>query len=145
MAVIPTPTGRCTIKSMSLGGSVTHLDLHWTYPTGIHHPAKRRPDDGMSLVSPRSALWLNARGERIQTPGPMLANSDTRHLVASVLAQPGQYSWQVMNWKIAIREIGISGPDYTPAMAKKNWLRLLDDCAVRQPAGCRQAAARLPR
>jgi predicted oxidoreductase len=105
-----------------LGGAVTHLDLQWHYPAGVHHPARRRPDDGLSLVPPRSALWLNARGERIMTPGPMLAYSDTRQLVAAVLHQPGQYSWQVMNWKIAIRELAVSGCDYMTAYREKSRL-----------------------
>lgn len=103
-----------------LGGAVTHLDLHWHYAAGVHHPAKRRPNDGLSLVPPRSALWLNARGERIMTPGPMPPYGDTRHLVESVLRQPGQYSWQVMNWKIAIRELAVSGCDYMTAFRLKN-------------------------
>jgi predicted oxidoreductase len=106
----------------SIGGAVTHLDLHWHYAAGVHHPARRRPDDGLSLVPPRSALWLNALGERIMNPGPMLAYGDTRHLVASVLAQPGQYSWQVMNWKIAIRELAVSGCDYMTAFRYKKKL-----------------------
>ncbi|HWZ42418.1 MAG TPA: FAD-dependent oxidoreductase [Candidatus Saccharimonadales bacterium] len=104
----------------SIGGAVTHLDLHWHYAAGIHHPAKRRPDDGLSLVPPRSALWLNARGERIMNPGPMPVYGDTRHLVESVLRQPGQYSWQVMNWKIAIRELAVSGCDYMTAFRYKD-------------------------
>jgi predicted oxidoreductase len=107
-----------------LGGAVTHLDLHWHYAAGVHHPAQRRPDDGLSLVPPRSALWLNARGERIMNPGPMLAYSDARHLVASVLQQPGKYSWQVMNWKIAIRELAVSGCDYMTAFRFKKKLAL---------------------
>ncbi|HKE29126.1 MAG TPA: FAD-dependent oxidoreductase [Bryobacteraceae bacterium] len=102
-----------------LGGTVTHLDLHWHYAAGVHHPAKRRPDDGLSLVPPRSALWFNARGQRIMTPGPMPAYGDTRHLVESVLRQPGQYSWQVMNWKIAARELAVSGGDYMTAFRFK--------------------------
>jgi predicted oxidoreductase len=108
-----------------LGGSVTHLDLHWHYAAGVHHPAKRRPDDGLSLVPPRSALWLNARGERIMNPGPMPPYADTRHLVASVLREPGQYSWQVLNWKIAIRELAVSGCDYMTAFRYKQRLGLL--------------------
>ena len=105
-----------------LGGSVTHLDLHWHYAAGVHHPARRRPDDGLSLVPPRSALWFNARGERIMTPGPMPVYGDTRHLVESVLRQPGQYSWQVMNWKIALRELAVSGHDYMTAFRyKQRW------------------------
>jgi predicted oxidoreductase len=104
----------------ALGGAVTHLDLHWHYAAGIHHPAKRRPNDGLSLVPPRSALWLNARGERIMTPGPMPVYGDTRHLVQSVLQQPGQYSWQVMNFKIAARELAVSGCDYMTAFRYKD-------------------------
>jgi predicted oxidoreductase len=108
-----------------IGGSVTNLDLHWHYAAGIHHPARRRPGDGLSLVPPRSALWLNARGERIMTPGPMPVYGDTRHLVASVLSQPGQYSWQVMNWKIAIKELAVSGCDYMTAFRYKRRLGLI--------------------
>lgn len=111
-------------KAAELGAAVTHLDLHWHYSAGVHHPAKRRPHDGLSLVPPRSALWLNARGERIMNPGPMPVYADTRHLVASVLAQPGKYSWQVMNWKIAIKELAVSGCDYMTAFRYKKRLGL---------------------
>jgi predicted oxidoreductase len=108
----------------ALGGALTHLDLQWHYPSGIHHPANRRANDGLSLVPPRSALWLNACGERILNPGPMIANGDTRHLVASVLKQPGKYSWQVMNWKIAIKELAVSGCDFMTAFRYKQKLGL---------------------
>jgi uncharacterized protein len=107
-----------------LGGALTHLDLQWHYPSGVHNPKKRRPNDGLSLVPPRSALWFNAVGERIQTPGPMASNGDTRHLVASVLAQPGQYSWQVLNWTIARRELSVLSAEYLTAIYRKSWLRL---------------------
>lgn len=107
-----------------IGAAVTHLDLQWHYPSGVHHPARRRPDDGLSLVPPRSALWFNARGERIMNPGPLPAYGDTRHLVTSILQQPGQYSWQVMNWKIAIRELAVSGCDYMTAFRYKKKLSL---------------------
>ena len=45
-------------------------------------------------------------------PGPTPVYADTRHMVASVLAQPGKYSWQVTNWKIAIKELAVSSGDY---------------------------------
>lgn len=116
--------GKLLDNVAQLGGAVTHLDLQWHYPAGVHHPGRRRPDDGLSLVPPRSALWFNARGERIMNPGPMLAYGDTRHLVASVLLQPGKYSWQVMSWKIAIRELAVSGCDYMTAFRFKCRLAL---------------------
>jgi hypothetical protein len=112
------------------GGAVTHLDLQWHYPAGVQHPARRRPNDGLSLVPPRSALWFNALGERILNPGPLVSYSDTRHLVASILAQPGQYSWQVMNWKIAIRELAVSGCDYMTAFRYKQKLGMLRALAL---------------
>jgi predicted oxidoreductase len=111
-------------RATEAGAAVTHLDLQWHYPAGIHHPARRRPHDGLSLVPPRSALWMNARGQRILNPGPLCPYTDTRHLVASILAGPGQYSWQVMNWKIAARELAVSGGDYMTAFRYKQRLRL---------------------
>ncbi|MBI3555032.1 MAG: FAD-dependent oxidoreductase [Deltaproteobacteria bacterium] len=111
-------------RAHDLGGNVTHLDKQWHYATGIHHPLKRRPFDGISLVPPRSALWMNARGERIG-PVPLVGNTDTRFLVESIVKQPGQYSWQVLNWKIALKELAVSGCDYMTAFRHKKKLMLL--------------------
>ena len=103
------------VARTEVGASVTHLDKQWHYAAGVHHPAKRRPDDGLSLVPPRSALWLNALGRRIMNPAPLVGYTDTRHLVESIINEPGGYSWQVLNWKIAIKELAVSGCDYMTA------------------------------
>ncbi len=105
------------------GGILTYLDQHWHYPAGVHHPARRKPADGLSLVPPRSALWMNARGERIG-PVPLVAYSDTRWIVEMVLRQPGKYSWQVLNWKIAARELAVSGCDYMTDFVEKRKLSM---------------------
>ena len=112
----------------SAGGRVTHLDLQWHYPAGIHHPARRRPADGLSLVPPRSALWLDAHGRRIG-PTPLVGNTDTRALVEAILKAPGQYSWQVLNWRIALKELAVSGCDYMTAFRHKHRGRMLLDMA----------------
>ena len=124
-----------------LGGTVTHLDRHWYYASGIHHPAARRPDDGLSLVPARSALWFNACGERLSASGSSPSLGSTREVVAHVLEQPGQYSWQVMNWKIATRELMASGMHYLTAFRKKSWVRL----ALTLAFGNRQDTRRLMR
>jgi uncharacterized protein len=111
-------------KIAALGGNVTHLDKQWHYAAGVHHPAKRKPDDGLSLVPPRSALWLNALGERIG-PMPLVGYTDTRFLVENIVKQPGQYSWQLLNWKIAVKELAVSGSDYMTAFRNKSKLTLL--------------------
>lgn len=106
------------------GARLTHLDYHWHYAAGVHHPRRSRPDDGLSLVPPRSALWLNAHGERIGPP-PLVPYTDTRHLVETILQQPGQYSWQVLNHRIARRELAVSGYDFMDAFRYKRRLKLL--------------------
>jgi len=122
------------------GGRLTHMDRQWHYPAGIHHPARRRPDDGLSLVPPRSALWLDAHGRRI-SPQPLVGNTDTRALVEAVLRSPGQYSWQVLNWRIALKELAVSGCDFMTAFRHKRKLRMLRDLAF----GNRELVERLVR
>jgi predicted oxidoreductase len=106
-------------KAAALGANLTHLDKQWHYAAGVHRPGGKRPNDGISLVPPRSALWMNARGERIG-PTPLVSYTDTRFIVEQILKQPGQYSWQVMNRKIALKELGVSGCDYMTAFRNKS-------------------------
>ncbi|HLK37232.1 MAG TPA: FAD-dependent oxidoreductase [Polyangiaceae bacterium] len=110
-------------RVQALGGRLTHMDKQWHYPAGIHKPGQRRPNDGISLVPPRSALWVNARGERIG-PTPLVSYTDTRYLVERICGQPGQYSWQVLNRTIALKELGVSGCDYMTAFRFKKKLLL---------------------
>ncbi len=111
-------------RAVALGAQATHLDRQWHYAAGVHHPARRRPNDGLSLVPPRSALWCNALGRRIG-PIPLVAYTDTRWIVEQILHQPGQYSWLVLNHKIAVRELAVSGCDYMEAYRYKKRLRML--------------------
>lgn len=120
----PYGDGKLHELAAGAGACLTHLDHHWHYAAGVHHPRRARPDDGLSLVPPRSALWLNAHGERIGPP-PLVGYTDTRHLVETVLQQPGQYSWQVLNHRIARRELAVSGYDFMDAFRHKRRLKLL--------------------
>lgn len=114
--------GLLHLAAEQLGGRLTHLDKQWHYAAGIHHP--QEPGRGLSLVPPRSALWLNAHGRRIGPP-PLVGYTDTRYLVEQICRQPGQYSWQVMNWQIAIRELAVSGSDYMTAFRDRKRLRMV--------------------
>jgi predicted oxidoreductase len=104
---------------LRIGGNVTHLDRMWHYAGGIHHPNPRRPDHGLSLVPPRSALWLNAHGERIG-PIPLVSGFDTRYLVERTTAQPLDWTWQVLNRRIAVRELAVSGAAYNDAIRNRD-------------------------
>ena len=108
------------------GAALTHLDKQWHYAAGVHSRETDSPNDGISLVPPRSALWLDARGRRFG-PVPLMGYSDTRWVVEQICRTPWQYSWQVLNWKIAIKELAVSGCDHMTAFRHKRKLRLIKE------------------
>jgi predicted oxidoreductase len=118
--------GRLHDATVAAGGVVTHLDKMWNYAAGVHHPRPRKPHHGLSLVPPRSALWLNSRGKRIG-PQPLVSGFDTRRLVTDICAQERPYSWQLMNMKIALKELAISGAEHNPSIRDKNKFGVLRD------------------
>lgn len=124
--------GKLIEEATQQGAQVTHLDLQWHYPAGIHRKNSTRFNPGISLIPPRSALWLNAHGHRIG-PVPLTGNTDSRQLVEIILHQPGQYSWQVMNMKIAKKELAVSGCDYMTAFRYKSKFLLIKNILLGNP------------
>jgi predicted oxidoreductase len=108
------------------GAALTHLDKQWHYAAGVHSREAESLGDGISLVPPRSALWLDARGRRFG-PVPLMGYSDTRWVVKQICRTPWQYSWQVLNWKIATKELAVSGCDYMTAFRHKRKLQLVKE------------------
>lgn len=107
-----------------VNGNITHLDLMWHYAAGIHHPRPEFDGQGLSMVPPKSALWLNFRGERIG-PEHLVTGYNTRFLVKQVARQEKKYSWQLLNMKIALKEFAISGAEFNPAIRDKNLLKFI--------------------
>ncbi len=101
-------------------GKITHLDRMWPYAAGVHHPRPDKPEHGLSLVPPKSALWLNFRGERIG-PIPLVTGYDTRFLVEQICKQEKKYSWQILNLRIAHKEFAISGAEFNDAIREKSY------------------------
>jgi predicted oxidoreductase len=118
--------GRLHDATAAVGGVVTHLDKMWNYAAGVHHPRPRKPHHGLSLVPPRSALWLDWRGKRIG-PQPLVSGFDTRRLVTDICARERPYSWQLMNMKIALRELAVSGAEHNPSIRDKKRFGFLRD------------------
>ena len=118
--------GRLHDAAAAVGAAVTHLDWQWNYAAGIHHWRPRKPGHGLSLIPPKSALWLNARGERIG-PMPLVSGYDTHDLVARICREPGGYSWQLLNRRIALRELAVSGAEFNPAIRDQKHFRFARD------------------
>ncbi len=113
----------------SIDGKVTNLHQMWNYAAGIHHPSPRIPGEGLSLIPPKSALWLDATGKRF-SPTPLVTGFDTHLLCKRIAMSTHGYSWQVMNWKIALKEIAISGAESNPAFRERSILRLARDIFI---------------
>lgn len=118
--------GRLHDAVQAAGGLLTNLDRMWNYAAGVHHWKPRKPGHGLSLVPPRSALWLNWRGERIG-PHPLVSGFDTRDLVTQVCRQQRKYSWQLLNRRIALKELAISGAEFNPSIRERSMPRFLRD------------------
>ncbi len=118
--------GRLHDAAEQLGARVTHLDWQWNYAAGVHHWRPSMPDHGLSLVPPKSALWLNWRGARIG-PVPLVSGYDTHALVARICAEERPYSWQLLNRRIALKELAISGSEFNPSFREKSRPRVLRD------------------
>jgi hypothetical protein len=108
----------------SLGGNITHLDRMWNYAAGVHHWKPRHPLHGLSLVPPKSALWVNYEGRRLGPPA-MVTSFDTRYLVETICRQKKKYSWQILNWKIAKKELAVSGSEFNHAIREKKFLKFV--------------------
>ncbi|HAZ11756.1 MAG: hypothetical protein A2X86_00975 [Bdellovibrionales bacterium GWA2_49_15] len=107
-----------------LGGDVINLDRMWNYAAGIPHPHPKRERHGLSLVPPKSALWMDALGKRIG-PVPLVTAFDTRSMVSAICKAPAGYSWQIMNRKIAVKELAVSGSEHNPAIRDEKLISFL--------------------
>lgn len=105
----------------------TNLNRQWHYAAGIPKPISEKGKfrDGLSLVPPRSAIWVDAVGKRFDPP--LIPYTDTSYFVEHILKTKDQYSWSIMNWKIAINELAVSGSEYMIAFRKRDKFRMIKD------------------
>jgi predicted oxidoreductase len=117
----PNADGRLHDAVDAQGGRVTHLDAMWNYAAGVAHPSPQFEGHGLSLVPPRSALWVDPTGRRIG-PVPLVAGFDTRDLVTRISRAGWPHTWQVMNRRIARRELAASGAEHNPLIRDRRAL-----------------------
>jgi len=115
----------------------------WNYAAGIPHPFPHFPGHGLSLIPCKSALWLDHRGERIG-PEPLVTGFDTRWLCERTSAQERPWTWQLLNRRIAARELAVSGAEHNPRIRDHQGLRFLLDTLFGSTALLRQLLAESP-
>jgi predicted oxidoreductase len=107
-----------------IGGNVTHISRMWNYADAVRHPKPRRPLHGLKLIPPRSGLVLDPTGKRYG-PIPLIPTFDAYYALERMLEDPRGYYWMVCNWKIARRELDVSGAEHNPQIREKRLVRFL--------------------
>ena len=122
----PSCDGMMHDETANIGGNVTHLNKMWNYAAGIPHPQATFDHQGLSLIPCKSALWLDSHGKRIG-PEPLVTGFDTNELCRRMSQQESGYAWQVLNWKIASKELAISGVEHNQMIRDKKFFTMLKE------------------
>jgi predicted oxidoreductase len=115
-----------------LGGNVTHLSRMWNYADAVRHPSPRRPLHGLKLIPPRSGLVLDPTGKRYG-PNALIPTFDAYYALERMCEDERKYYWMICNWKIARRELDVSGSQHNPAIREKRLVRFLLSVLLGKP------------
>lgn len=126
-----------------VGGNVTHLSRMWNYADAVRHPEPRRPLHGLKLIPPRSGLLLEPNGRRYG-PVPVMPTFDNYYALERMRELGHEHSWLVCNWKIARRELDVSGSQHNPSIREKQVVRFLLGIALGKPTLVRYFTERCP-
>ena len=120
----PHSDGAIHESAAAIGAGLDHLGDMWNYAAGIPHPQPHFEGHGLSLIPPKTCLWLDPDGNPLG-PDPMVTGFDTNGLCRQVVDYP--YTWQVLNRKIALRELAISGAEHNPNIVQHKTFGFLKD------------------
>jgi hypothetical protein len=115
-----------------IGGNVTHISRMWNYADAVRHPEPRRPLHGLKLIPPRSGLVLDPTGRRYG-PEALIPTFDAYYALQKMCEDERAYYWMICNWKIARRELDVSGSQHNPNIRKKRLVRFLLSILLGKP------------
>ena len=107
-----------------VGGNVTHLSRMWNYADAVRHPDPQRENHGIKLIPPRSGVMLDPDGRRYG-PVPVMPTFDAYAALERMCEDERCYSWLICNWKIAKRELDVSGSQHNPHLRERRPLRFV--------------------
>jgi predicted oxidoreductase len=114
------------------GGNVTHLGRMWNYADAVRHPHPARPGHGLKLIPPRSGLVLDPTGKRYG-PTALIPTFDAHYALERMCEDERKYYWMICNWRIARRELDVSGSQHNPSIREKRLVRFLLSVLLGKP------------
>jgi predicted oxidoreductase len=115
-----------------LGGNVTHLSRMWNYADAVRHPKPQRERHGLKLIPPRSGVMLDPDGHRYG-PVPVMPTFDAYTALERMCEDERKYSWLICNFKIAKRELDVSGSQHNPNLREKRLVPFLLGVVLGKP------------
>jgi hypothetical protein len=115
-----------------IGGNVTHLSRMWNYADAVRHPKPQREHHGLKLIPPRSGLMLNPDGVRYG-PVPVMPTFDAYAALERMCEDERKYSWLICNFKIAKKELDVSGSQHNPHLRERRLLPFLLSVVLGKP------------
>jgi predicted oxidoreductase len=115
-----------------VGGNITHLPRMWNYADAVRHPKPQRERHGLKLIPPRSGVMLNPDGRRYG-PVPVMPTFDAYAALERMCEDERKYSWLVCNFKIAKRELDVSGSQHNPHLREKRLVPFLLSVLLGKP------------
>ena len=115
------------------GANVTHLSRMWNYADAVRHPKPRRPLHGVKLIPPRSGLMLDPGGRRYG-PVPVMPTFDAYYALERMCEDERKYGWLVCNYRIARRELDVSGSEHNPHVREKRMVRFVLSVLLGKPS-----------
>src|SRR4051812_45157406 len=125
-----------------IGGNVPHLSRMWNYADAVRHPEPARPLHGLKLIPPRSGLLVDPGGRRYHPP--VMPTFDNYAALEVMCAQEQKWSWVICNWKIARRELDVSGGQHNPAIRERRLVRFVLSVLLGKPTLVKYFAERCP-
>ena len=136
----PFANGKLHHLVAGLGGHITHAGEMWNYAAGLPHPQPHFPGHGLSTIPCKSALWLDHTGRRIG-PEPLVTGFDTHILCQRVAAQEKPYTWHLLNWRIAAKELALSGAEHNQRVRDRQFPLFLKEILLGNHRLVKQMAA----
>jgi uncharacterized protein len=115
-----------------VGGNVTHLSRMWNYADAVRHPKPQREHHGLKLIPPRSGVMLNPDGHRYG-PVPVMPTFDAYAALERMSEDERKYSWLICNFKIAKRELDVSGSQHNPHLRERRIVPFLLSVLLGKP------------
>ena len=112
-----------------LDGRITAAGEMWNYAAGIPHPQPHFEGHGLSVIPCKSALWLDHEGRRIG-PEPLVTCFDTHDLCQRVAAQEKPWTWHLLNRRIALKELAISGAEHNARLRERQFASLMAEIVL---------------